>query len=166
MQASEIHPSKDAIEVTSLDPAAYGILLDKLSQGPNDKRRAVNSVLLVVNPGDYFTKVFPATTVRASDGTFNSNVFPFPTTVVQSVAAPSGKAVIGIPKLYFMGLGTQSGGKIEYSDHYQFLERNRVYMTYLYGYGRAMDENAFLLLDISKLKPAVLQVEISGSDNP
>lgn len=160
-----VYPSKDAIEVTSLDPTAYGGLLDKLTQGPNGKRRAVNSVLLVVNPGDYFTKVFPATTVRAADGTFNSNVFPFPTTVVQSVAVPAGKAVIGLPGLYFMGLGTQSGGKIEYSDHYQFLERNRVYMTYLYGYGRAMDENAFLLLDISKLEPGALRVAIVADES-
>ena len=158
------YPYKDTVAVTSLDPVAYGALLDKLTQGPNSKRRAVNRVLLVVNPGDYFTKVFPATTVRAADGAFNSNVFPFPTTVVQSVAVPSGKAVIGLPARYFMGLGTQSGGRIEYSDHYQFLERNRVYMTYLYGYGRALDENAFLYLDISGLKPAVLQVEITGGD--
>ena len=159
-----VYPNKNTIAVTSLDPVAYGGLLDKLAQGPNGKRRAVNRVLLVVNPSDYFTKVFPATTVRAADGTFNSNVFPFPTTVTQSVAVPSGKAVIGLPARYFMGLGTQSGGRIEYSDHYQFLERNRVYMTYLYGYGRALDENAFLYLDISGLKPAVLQVEISGGD--
>lgn len=155
-----VYPNKEPISVTSLDPVAYGVLLDKLTQGPNNKRRAVNRVLLVVNPGDYFTKVFPSTTVRAADGTFNSNVFPFPTTVAQSVAVPSGKAVIGLPERYFMGLGTQSGGRIEYSDHYQFLERNRVYMTYLYGYGRALDENAFLYLDISKLEPSALRVAI------
>ena len=80
------------------------------------------------------------------------------------MAVLAGKAVIGLPARYFMGLGAQSGGRIEYSDHYQFLERNRVYMTYLYGYGRALDENAFLYLDISGLKPTVLQVEITGGD--
>ena len=40
----------------------------------------------MVNPEDYFTRVFPATTVRAADGTYSKDVFPFPTTVVQSAA--------------------------------------------------------------------------------
>ena len=63
-----------------------------------------------MNPEDYFTRVFPATTVRAADGTYSKDVFPFPTTVVQSAAVPAGKAVMGLPAKYFMGLGTQSGG--------------------------------------------------------
>ena len=89
------------------------------------------------------------------------DVFPFPTTVVQSAAVPAGKAVMGLPAKYFMGLGTQSGGKIEYSDEYKFLERQRIYAIFLYGYGRAMDENAFLLLDISGLSGAALEVKVT-----
>lgn len=159
-----VHTDKDTETVTALDPVTYGKLLDKLTVGPNKKRRAVNRVVLIVNPSDYFTKVFPATTVRAADGTYNHNIFPFPTTVIQSVAVPQDRAIIGLPKKYFLGIGAgTSGGKIEYSDHYQFLERNRVYLTYLYGYGKPMDDNAFLYLDISGLEPANLQVEVVGT---
>ncbi len=155
------HSVKETVTVTDLSPTTYGTLLDTLSQGPNDKRRAVNRVLLVVNPSDYFTKVFPATTVRSADGTYNSDVFPFPTTVIQSVAVEKGKAVMGLPERYFMGIGAGSGGgRIEYSDHFQFLKRNRVYLVYLYGYGKPMDDNAFLYLDISGLKPTNLKVEV------
>ncbi len=156
-----VYSDKTAVAVTDLSPASCGPLLATLSKGPNGKSRAVSRVLLVVNPEDYFTRVFPATTVRAADGTYSKDVFPFPTTVVQSAAVPAGKAVMGLPAKYFMGLGTQSGGKIEYSDEYKFLERQRIYAIFLYGYGRAMDENAFLLLDISGLKGAALEVRVT-----
>ena len=160
-----VYSDKDAVTITDLSPTTYGTLLSTLSIGPNNKSRAVRSVLLAVNPKDYFTKVFPATTVRAADGTYSKDVFPFPTTVVQSAAVPEGKAVMGLPEKYFMGLGTQSGGKIEYSDEYKFLERLRVYAIFLYGYGRAMDENAFVLLDISALEAASLEVKVvSGKE--
>lgn len=156
-----VYADKTAVAVTDLSPASYGPLLATLSKGPNGKSRQVNRVLLAVNPEDYFTKVFPATTVRAADGSYSKDVFPFPTTVVQSAAVPAGKAVMGLPAKYFMGLGTQSGGKIEYSDEYKFLERQRIYAIFLYGYGRAMDENAFLLLDISGMTGAALEVKVT-----
>ncbi len=155
-----VYSDKDAVTITDLSPSTYGTLLSTLSTGPNKKNRAVSSVLLAVNPKDYFTKVFPASTVRASDGTYSKDVFPFPTTVVQSAAVPAGKAVMGLPAKYFMGVGTQSGGKIEYSDEYKFLERQRIYAIFLYGYGRAMDENAFILLDISGLEGSTLEVKM------
>lgn len=154
------HTEKTPVAITDLSPATYGTILDTLSTTEKKKRRPVNRVVLIVNPKDYFTKVFPASTVRSADGTYATNVFPFPTTVIQSTAVTEGKAVMGLPEKYFMGIGTQSGGAIEYSDHAQFLKRNRVYLTYFYGYGKPLDENAFVLLDISGLKPTNLKVEV------
>lgn len=160
-----VYPRKTATAITALDPTTYGSILNTLSQAPNSKRRAINSVLLVVNPADYFTKVFPATTPRTADGGFNYGVFPFPTTVVQSAAVPSGHAVMGIGDRYFFGLGTGTGkgGKIEYSDEYKFLEDQRVYRVKLYGNGRPMDANAFVYLDISGLVPYVQQVFVTNA---
>lgn len=157
-----VYPQKTATAIKSFSPVTYGTILNTLSQAPNGKRRTITNVLLVVNPTDYFTKVFPATTVRTTDGAFNGNVFPFPTTVIQSAAVPSGKAVIGLADKYFMGLGTGTGkgGKIEFSDEVKFLEDQRVYKIKLYGNGRAMDENAFLLLDISGVEATVLDVNV------
>lgn len=155
-----VHSVKDTVTVTDLSPTTYGTLLSTLAKGPNDKTRAVTRVMLAVNPTDYFTKVLPGNTVRSADGRYVNDVFPFQTDVVQSAAVPSGKAVFGIAKKYLMALGTQKGGKIEYSDHYQFLEQNRVYAVHLYGYGQALDENAFIYLDISGLKPTNLKVEV------
>lgn len=155
-----VFPVKDATAITDFGPGTYGTLLNTLTQGPNNKRRAVSNVILVVNPADYFTKVFPATTPRTTDGGYNHDVFPFPTTVIQSAAAPTGKAVIGLADRYFMGLGTAKGGKIEYSDEYKFLEDQRMYRVKLYGDGRALDENAFVLLDISGVQPTVQEVTV------
>lgn len=147
--------------ITAFDAASYGTVLDTLTKTRNGNRRAVNRVIMLVNPADYFTKVYPATTARATDGSFNNNVLPFPTDVIQSVAVPQGKAIIGIGDKYFMALGTAGkAGTIEYSDQYRFLKLERVYMTYFYGNGMPMDENAFVVVDISGVKPYALEVKV------
>lgn len=158
-----VYPRKDAIAIQALDPVTVGKLLGDISEGRNGKRRVVPSLLFVVNPLDYYTKVYPATTVRAADGTYKTDVFPYQTKVVPSAAVPEGHAVVGMAPRYFMGVGTAGkGGKLEYSDEYKFLEDIRMYKIKMYGNGTALDENAFLYLDISGLKPAVLQVEVTN----
>lgn len=151
---------KSATSVVTLDPTTYGTLLSTLAtDGNTGKQRAVSRVLLIVNPTDYFTKVMPATTVLTPMGTYIGNVLPFPTDIVQSVGVPSGHAVLGIAKKYFMGVGTSKGGKLEYSDEYKFLEDLRTYKIKFYGMGRPYDINAFLYLDISNLVPVLPKVE-------
>jgi hypothetical protein len=156
---------KSATSVTSLDPAAYGALISNLAKDRLNQPRAVSRVLLVVNPADYFTKVMPATTILTQGGTYMHDVLPFPTDIVQSVAVPSGHAVIGIAKNYFMGLGTSKGGKLEYSDEYKFVEDLRTYKIKLYGNGRPKDINSFLYLDISNLAPLAFSynANVTGS---
>lgn len=154
-----VYPDKEAIKVTSLDPVTYGTLLATMAKTPKGKPRKVDGVILIVNPGDYFTKIMPATTIMTPQGTYVNNVLPYPTTVIQSTQVPAGKAVIGMGKRYFMGIGTAKSGKIEYSDEYHFLEDERVYLVKLYGHGEPKDNNAFLVLDISGLEPAILKVK-------
>lgn len=158
-----VYPKKVKVAITNLSPATYGSILKELAKGPNDKARTINSVVLVVNPIDYFGKVMAATTVRATDGTYNTSVFPFPTTLIQSAAVTEGEAIMGIPEKYFMGIGAgKTGGKIEYSDEFKFLDDERVYLTKFFGNGRALDDNAFKLLDITGLDPATLEVIVTN----
>lgn len=157
-----VYPEKTPVKVTALDPVSYGGLLAQLTHAPNGKTRAVDRVLMVVSPADYLKKIMPATTIRAADGTYVSNVFPFPTTVVQSVQMKENQMLIGLPKRYFMGIGTGKSGKLEYSDDYRFLEDERVYLVKLYGHGEPLDNNAFLLCDISGLEPAVQTVKVDS----
>ena len=160
-----VYPRKTDTAITDLSPATFGTILNTVSQGPNGKRRAVPELLMVVNPADYYTKVFPATTPRTTDGGYTTGVFPYPTKVIVSAAVPSGKAVFGLANRYFFGLGTAKGGKLEYSDEYKFLEDQRVYLIKLYGNGRALDENAFVYVDISNLVPTVQKVEVTNIDD-
>jgi HK97 family phage major capsid protein len=146
------YPAKTKVPVEDFGPENYGGLISQLIVGPNGNIRTVREVILVVNPVDYLTKVMPATT-QLINGTWVNNIFPFPTRVIQSAAVTQGSAIMGIGRKYFMGLGTQKSGKIEYSDEYHFLEDERVYLVKLYGTGRPVDNTAFLYLDISALKP-------------
>ena len=158
------YPDKEKVALTSLDPVAYGQLLATLSKTENGNPRMVDSVILVVNPTDYLTKIMPATTPRATDGTYTRDVFPFPTTVVQSVVMEEGEAIIGLGKRYLMAAGTGKSGKIEYSDEYRFLEDERVYLTKFYGHGQPKDNNSFALLDITNLVPTVQQVYVTNAN--
>lgn len=145
---------KSATPVVTLDPSTYGSLIKTLAtDGTTGKQRAISRVVLIVNPADYFDKVLPATTLLTPMGSYVGDVLPFPTDIVQSVGVPSGHAVLGIAKKYFMGVGTGRGGKLEYSDEYKFLEDLRTYKIKFYGTGRPYDINAFLYLDISNLTP-------------
>lgn len=147
-----VYPQKDSITVNALDKVTYGTILSMLSKSPTGRTRTISRVVALVNPVDYFSKVMPATTILLPDGSYRNNVLPFPTDIIQSVGVPEGKMVIGLPQRYFMGVGTTKEGKIEYDDSYKFLEDFRTYIVKLYGTGRPLDDNAFLLLDISDLQ--------------
>lgn len=158
------YADKTKVTLTSLDPVAYGQLLATLSKTENGNPRVVDNVIFVVNPTDYLTKIMPATTPRATDGTYTRDVFPFPTTVVQSTVMAEGEAILGIGNRYLMAAGTGKSGKIEYSDEYRFLEDERVYLTKFYGHGQPKDNNSFIYLDITGLKPSVQKVEVTNID--
>ena len=164
-----VYPEKAAISLSDLRPETVGNLLALLATDPAGKPRLVRDVILLVHPSDYFRRVMPATTIQAPDGTYRNDVLPYPMTVIQSLALQPGQAVIGIAYRYFAVAGTAREGRIEYSDHYRFLEDDRVYLIKAYANGMPMDDNAFLVLDISALRPMVYRVEqvtapTAGSD--
>lgn len=87
---------------------------------------------------------------------------------MQDLNVPAGKAIFGLANRYFMGVGKGgSGGQIEYSDEFQFLDDNRVYKIKMYGNGMPLDNNAFVLADISGLQPMKQQIIVVNTDaNP
>lgn len=153
-----VYPLKSQMVLADLSPKTVGNLLSLIAVDPNGKPRALRDVLFIVNAQDYYQKVMPDTTVMGGDGTYRNNVMPYPMTVVPSIALDRGNAIMGIGYKYFMGVGMNREGRIEYSDEAQFLEDVRVYLIKLYGNGRPIDNNAFLYLDISDLQPTALQV--------
>ena len=157
------YPDLEAVPLNEITPETYGALIADLAVGPNLLYRNVTEVLFICNPVDYYTKVMPAVMYQNADGIWVSR-FPFPTKVIQSVHVGANEAIIGIGKRYFFGLGTGKGGKIEYSDHFHFLEDERVYLTKLYGDGKPLDSTSFKVLDITNLKPAPKKVLIMNDE--
>ena len=153
------YPEKEAIVVSQFTPAKFGELMGQLAVSENGNARPVNNLVLICNPVDYWTKVMPATTLQAPDGTYRNNVLPYPATIVQSPAVTEGKAILGMAKRYFAAAGTDKSGRIDYSDHAQFLQDKRVYIIKAYANGMPKDNNSFLVLDISALAPAIWQVQ-------
>ena len=144
-----VYSDKEATPLTDLLPATLG--KNVIAPLTKEGKRNVTQVLLIVNPLDYWEKLFGATTVLNANGTYAHGVLPIPGKIVTSVAVPKGKMVAGVARNYFMAIG--SGQEIEYSDHYKFLEDERTYLTKQYANGKPKDNDSFLLFDISSLNP-------------
>ena len=91
-----VYPRKNKIKLNALTPDAIGNLLGLVAVDTNGKARKVRDVILLVNPGDYFRKVMPATTLMAPDGSYRNDVLPYPMTVIQTSAVDPGEAVLGL----------------------------------------------------------------------
>lgn len=143
-----IYTDKTATKLTDFAPATLG----KSIMAPLTKNgtRNVTGIIMVVNPVDYWEKIFGQTTFLTSQGTYVYGLLPIPGDIVQSVAVPKGKMIVGMAKDYFMGIGSTQ--KIEYSDQYHFLEDERVYLSKQYGNGKPKDNDSFLVFDISALE--------------
>ncbi len=146
-----VYPDKTATTLLEFTPETLGKeVIAPLTKGG---KRNVNKVLMVVNPMDYWGKLFGATTVLTANGTYAHGVLPIPGDIVTSVAVPVGKMIAGVASDYFMSIG--STAKIEYSDQYRFLEDERTYLTKQYANGKPKDNDAFLVFDISNLDPSL-----------
>lgn len=150
-----VYPDKSAVALKSLSPESLGANI--MSPLTKSGTRAVPGVLMIVNPLDYWAKVFPQTTFLSGTGTYVHGVLPIPAKVIQSVAVPQGKMVAGMAKDYFMGVG--SSQKIDFSDHYKFLEDERTYIAKMYANGKPLDNDSYLVFDISGLNPVFPTVQ-------
>lgn len=154
------YPMKTAVKVTDFTVANYGALVaDNLAKKENGKLRKITVLQMIVNPIDYLKKVMPATTVQNVNGQYVRDLFPVPTEVIQSTALDEGEAVLTILVEYFLGIGTTKEGVIEYSDEFKFLEDVRAYKTKMHAFGRCEDNTSAVLLDITGLEPAYINVK-------
>lgn len=142
-----VYPDKEAVALEDLKPGTLGgqVMAPLTKEG----KRVVNQVLMIVNPLDYWEKIFAATTFLTADKSYVYGVLPIPAKIVQSVAVEQGTMIAGRAKDYFMGVGSEQ--KIEYSDHYRFLEDERTYIAKQYANGKPIDNDSFLVFDISEL---------------
>lgn len=155
---SGVYPDKVAVAITKLDAATLGekVMLPLTREG----KRVIQQVTLVVNPSDYWAKIFPATAQLTTSGTYVHGVLPINADIVQSVVCPVGKMIAGVAKDYEVMLGYKD--KIEYSDDYKFLEDQRIYATKMTANGFPLGNDRFLVFDISGLTATNFAVETKG----
>lgn len=153
-----VYPKKTAVVINDLSDRTLGNVIAYMLAGPDGAHR-IGDLIMVVNMVDYYTKVMPAARIMAPDGTWR-DALPYPITIipVSGNILAQGEAVIGVGRRYFASLGNGRDGVIEYSDHAQFIQDKRVYLGKLYGNGFPKDNEAFIRLDISGLRPAYLHV--------
>lgn len=158
MNPSSGYAKKTAVKLKSFEPKEYGNVISQLVETENGGMRNFTSVTLICNMKDYLQKVMPATTVLNAAGAYTKDIFPFPTDTVISNEVETGEAILCLPEEYFLGLGGNKEGVIEYDDSYKFLEDQRTYKIKLHGTGKAWDNTVAVLLDISELDPAYITV--------
>lgn len=157
-----VYPELAAEVLNDLTPGTLGEkVMAPLTDGGT---KAVDRVIMVVNPLDYWAKIFAKTTMLTSTGSYVYGVLPIPGTIIQSIAMPVGKMSVGRPKDYMLLLG--GAERIMQSDEYKFLEDQRVYATKMFANGKPKRANAFKLFNISGMNGAsqVLAVESKGTD--
>lgn len=142
----EARPKKTATKIKDFEPKTLGKIIAKLT---NKGKRKVTKVALIVNPVDYWEKVFAITTTKNALGQYVANQFPFPVDIIQEPSIEEGQAIIGLPEKYDLNVGMNQ--RIEYSDEFRFLDDERVYLAKMYANGKAVDNNSFILLDISEV---------------
>lgn len=161
--SSGVYPDKTdgqgKYTVTSFTPEEYGKLVAVLAKSEKGKQRNITGLTLLCTPTDYYTKVMPATTVLNANGVYVNNLFPVPTDVVTTTQLTDGQAILFLAPYYFGFAGGQRNNVIEYSDEAKFIEDQRVFKVKQYATGMAYDNTCALLLDISGLEPAYINVK-------
>lgn len=141
------HTEKTAKAITDLSPETIGVEMIAPMTKNGTKKVNVQDILFIVNPLDYWTKLFALLAFRTPDGNYILDKTAIGATLVQSTSVPVGKMIVGKAKNYFFGLGMRE--KVEYSDEYRFLEDDRVYIAKLYGHGKPVDNDSFMVFDVS-----------------
>ncbi len=151
------YPEKETIKITAMNMIQLGNVTSIMARNSKGQARTVNNLIMLVNPVDYWKRFLPATRAMTPDGVYVSTL-PIAMETIQSAAVAEGTAVYGMAGKYFLGVGMAKNGKIEYSDEYRFLEDERVYLIKMYANGFALDNNAFVVLDIKDLQPVRFEV--------
>ena len=143
-------------DITMLNPIGLAeacVTLSTTAAGAG--QRAVEELHLICNPLDYFRYVRPAMLVQNANGAWvdgtGMNIRPH-----QTANMPAGTAVIGLANEYTMG---SAGIEVKNYDQTLALEDADLVIAKVYANGRAVDDNAFIVFDPTKLLPAYLNVK-------
>lgn len=136
-----VHTAKTPEVILDFSPTQWGPILKTLT---NDGQRALEKVLLVCNPTDYFGKIFPACKAFVNGVWVDS--FPFPTEVIQTVNCTTPFAAI--PDKYDLGI---QAIQIDVFKETKALDDVDVLIAKTYGNGRPVDDKCAVALTVTNL---------------
>lgn len=145
------YTEKTPVAITDLDPLTIGTEMIAPMTKNGTKTVNIADILFIVNPLDYWTSLFALLAFRTPEGNYVLDKTSIGATLIQSPSVPVGTMIVGKAKNYFFGLGMRT--KIDFSDEYRFLEDDRVYIGKLYGHGKPVDNDSFMVFDISGITP-------------
>ena len=145
---------KTAVKITDFSRKSLAPLFKDLAVNPMDVQRSLKDLYLIVDPETYYQYVFPYEATQNANGVFVSVLEQLGIKVrVTETGLGAGKAILGLPRRYFMEMGFQGNpnGQITFSDDVLFLEDKRVYKAKAYADGFPKDNKAFKLLDLTTM---------------
>lgn len=164
---SETGTIKTAVKLTEFSKKAFAPIFAKMSKNPMGLRRTVKNVVMYVDSETYYEYVYANDGALNANGIYVSILDQLGIKVKQvETGLEKGKAVIGMPKRYFMESGFKGNKIIEFSDHQFFIEDKRVYKGKAYADGYPKDNNAFELLDLTGMPAATVVDELQAEEDP
>lgn len=146
--------------ITALTPVGLAnacVTLSTTAAGAG--QRAVGELHLICNPTDYFQYVRPAMMVQATNGAWVEGT-GMNIKVHQTANIAAGKAVLGLPHAYVMGLRDV---QVKTYDQTLALDDADLVIAKAYANGRAVDDNAFIVFNPTKLEAMTIPVTVKGT---
>lgn len=140
-----VYPEKTTVALVSFTPHEIGTKI--LAPSTKNGTRDAQGVVLIINPFDYYAKLFAYGVKQRDDGVWTFGKFPVPELeIIKCSAVPLNKMVSGKPKDYWMGAGKAT---LESSDHVRMIQDQRLYLTRQLINGQPLDNDAFTVFDIT-----------------
>lgn len=156
------YSKKVPVKLTRIDTLEYPAIVKKLIKNDKGQPRNVKEVILIVSPESLLSKLIPATVGRNFDGSFTQMAFPFPTKVITTAVMNENEAIIGLNKKYeiFISSGSNKDGKLAQDTSIKFAEHMVGIKIFAYTNASYVNENDFILLDLSELLPYIAEVKL------
>lgn len=143
--------AKTAIDVEGFGPADIADVKTTLSNGG---KRAVNKLYLIANPTDVYTYVDPALYVMTVAGNY-VKTSKDDIEVIEEPNKTAGTAIITIDDVYTMGM---SSVRVDEYKELKALDDADLFIGKAYANGRADDDNAAVVINVTQLKPAKIAI--------
>ena len=147
---SGVYPEKDAITLADFKPKTLAGIRGALAKAKTDN----GSVVALVNPTTYWSKVFPALSYLTVNGQWVTTKLPTGEEIVPSHAVPENKIVFGVLENYLLVVASD----VEITQYKETLaiEDMDLYIAKFFGRGIPKNENAFFVADIENMEGATL----------